>query len=60
MLERVAPWWITAAYMLGIIPADFVMSRQMLRGVKARSERATAWDIHRAAGSMAPRWTSFH
>ena len=36
---RVAPWWVTAVYLGAIVPADFVMSRQMLRGVKARAER---------------------
>ena len=33
-----APWWLTAAGWLGIVPADFVMSRDMLRGVKRRAE----------------------
>ena len=33
------PWWVAAAYLLAIIPADFVMSRQMLRGVKTRVEQ---------------------
>lgn len=42
---RVAPWWVTAAYLGVIVPADFVMSRQMLRGVKIRAERTTADDI---------------
>jgi hypothetical protein len=32
--------WLTLAGWMGIVPADFVMSRQMLRGVKARVERA--------------------
>jgi hypothetical protein len=35
---RTAPWWLTAAGWLGIVPADFVMSRDMLRGVKRRAE----------------------
>ncbi|MCB2176810.1 MAG: hypothetical protein KQH57_13440 [Actinomycetales bacterium] len=33
------PWWLTAGVALTIVPADLVMSRDMLRGVKARSER---------------------
>jgi hypothetical protein len=33
------PWWLTVSGWLGIVPADFVMSRDMLRGVKARAER---------------------
>jgi len=32
------PWWFTASGWLGIVPADFVMSRDMLRGVKKRAE----------------------
>jgi hypothetical protein len=36
---RTGPWWVAAAYLLAIIPADFMMSRQMLRGVKTRVER---------------------
>ena len=35
---RVGPWWVAAGYLLGVVPADFVMSRQMLRGVKARAQ----------------------
>jgi hypothetical protein len=31
-------------YMMAIIPADFVMSRQMLRGVKTRAERMAPAD----------------
>jgi hypothetical protein len=37
---RAGPWWVAATYLLAVIPADFIMSRQMLRGVKARAERA--------------------
>ena len=33
------PWWVAAGYWLLLVPADFVMARQMLRGVKARAER---------------------
>jgi hypothetical protein len=42
---RVHPWWVAAVYSTAIIPADFVMSRQMLRGVQARAERTTAADL---------------
>jgi hypothetical protein len=45
---RAGPAWVAAAYVLVIIPADFVMSRQMLRGVKARAERAAAADLRAA------------
>lgn len=33
-----APWWLTVGGWLLIVPADFVMSRDMLRGVKQRAE----------------------
>jgi len=33
-----APWWFTAAGWLGVVPADFVMSRDHLQGVKRRAE----------------------
>jgi len=32
------PWWVTAGSLLMIVPADFVMARDMLRGVKERVE----------------------
>ena len=35
---RVWPWWLVAGCWVAVIPADFVMSRDMLRGVKARAE----------------------
>jgi hypothetical protein len=45
---RAGPWWVAAGYLLAIIPADFVMSRQMLRGIKTRAEQATAADLYAA------------
>jgi hypothetical protein len=41
---RAGPSWVAAVYMMAIIPADFVMSRQMLRGVKTRAERMAPAD----------------
>jgi hypothetical protein len=38
------PWWLTATGWLGIVPADFVMSRDMLRGVQERAEQLTGAD----------------
>jgi hypothetical protein len=34
-----SPWWLTVGGWIGLVPADFVMSRDMLRGVKLRAER---------------------
>jgi hypothetical protein len=39
---RAGPAWVAAGYLLAVIPADFVMSRQMLRGVNSRAERTCA------------------
>jgi hypothetical protein len=36
-----APWWFTAGGWLTIVPADFVMARDMLRGVRRRAEAAS-------------------
>ena len=33
------PWWLTLGCRLLIVPADFIMSRDMLHGVKSRAER---------------------
>jgi hypothetical protein len=38
--SRVGPRWVSACYLAAVVPADFVMSRQMLRGVKQRAERS--------------------
>jgi hypothetical protein len=47
-----APWWLTLGGWLAIVPADFVMSRDMLRGVK---DRAEALDRTRSgSGTSAP------
>ncbi len=36
------PWWLTAGAALALVPADLVMSRDMLSGVKSRAERFAA------------------
>jgi hypothetical protein len=33
------PWWFTLGGWLGVVPADFLMSRDHLRGVKQRAEK---------------------
>ena len=35
---RLGPRWLAAGYWLLMIPADFVMARQMCRGLRARAE----------------------
>ena len=34
-----SPWWLTLGGHLAVVPADFVMARDMLHGVKQRAER---------------------
>lgn len=42
---RLRPWWVEAGYLAVIVPADVVMARQMLRGVRARAEATTPEDL---------------
>jgi len=35
---QMRPWWFAALYVATIIPADFVMARGMLQGIKSRVE----------------------
>jgi hypothetical protein len=35
---RTAPWRVTAIYLATIVPADYIMARGMLRGIKQRAE----------------------
>jgi hypothetical protein len=50
-----APWWLTAAGWFGIVPADFVMSRAMLRGVKRRAEHRAGTRAGRAGAAAVLR-----
>lgn len=36
---RTEPWWVTAAYVGVLVPADYVMATGMLRGIRRRVER---------------------
>jgi hypothetical protein len=36
------PWWLTALYVGVLIPADYIMSTGMLRGLKTRAERGAS------------------
>jgi hypothetical protein len=54
---RAAPWWLAAAYIAAIIPADFFMATGMLRGLKHRAEHAqrtgqAGWPVLLLSGSM--------
>ena len=42
---RLRPWWVAACYLGVVVPADFVMAGQMLRGLRARAEATTAEDL---------------
>jgi hypothetical protein len=37
-----SPWWLTAGGWLGLVPADFFMSRDHLRGVRDRAEQMSS------------------
>jgi hypothetical protein len=39
MRGRAAPWWLAAAYVAAIVPADYIMATGMLRGLRRRAER---------------------
>jgi hypothetical protein len=51
-----APWWLTLGGRLLIVPADFLMSRDMLSGVKQRAEALSLSNSFRgpAAVTMPP------
>lgn len=49
---RTSPWWLTAGAHLVIIPADLVMSRGMLRGLRRRAT-STADRAGKAGGTAA-------
>ena len=42
---RLEPSWVRLVYLGAVVPADFVMARQMLRGVRARAESTTLEDV---------------
>jgi hypothetical protein len=42
---RLTPRWVEAVYLAMIVPADFIMARQMMRGVKRRAEGTTRADL---------------
>ncbi|MGZ8766402.1 MAG: SRPBCC family protein [Acidimicrobiia bacterium] len=44
-----APWWFTLGGWMVIVPADFVMSRDHLHGIKERAERLARSRVDRAA-----------
>lgn len=49
------PWWFTTGGLLGIVPADFIMSRDMLHGVKTRAEHRLQDDTTPAAAGRRRR-----
>jgi hypothetical protein len=56
--SRLGPWWVRAVYVVAIVPADFVMSRQMLRGVRQVSTRrgcsTSSWALTDGASGCWP------
>jgi hypothetical protein len=35
---RPRPWWLTAAYVAALVPADYIMARSMLAGISLRAQ----------------------
>jgi WS/DGAT/MGAT family acyltransferase len=35
---RTRPWWLTAAYVAGLVPADYIMAHSMLAGISRRCD----------------------
>jgi hypothetical protein len=52
---RLGPRWIAACYWGAMVPADFVMARQQLKGVKSRAERSPAAALLTQSRSGQPR-----
>lgn len=48
---RTRPWWLTLAGRLVVVPADLVMARDMLRGVRRRTEGRNGRETERGARS---------
>lgn len=51
---RTAPWWLTLGAHLTIVPADFVMSRGMLKGLEKRVRRRELPVSSRRTGRRRP------
>jgi len=43
---RTAPWWLTAAYVAAVVPADYVIATSMLRGIRRRTYHNGAHAAH--------------
>ena len=52
------PWWLTLAGWMVLVPADFLMARDMLRGIRQRAE-STASDPSRTGLSALPSSVDF-
>ena len=55
--SRLGPPWVRLLYHAALVPADFVMARQMMRGVKHRAETAVGDETEAREG---PQATSTH
>jgi hypothetical protein len=40
---RTRPWWLTAAYVAALVPADHVMAAGMLAGIRRRVTPVSGW-----------------
>jgi hypothetical protein len=57
---RMSPRWLTVLYVATIVPADFVMARGMLRGIKSRVEAGSDDAAREIAPSVLSRTGGTH
>jgi hypothetical protein len=55
---RLTPWTVAAFYLAAMVPADFVMSRQMMRGLTARAEHNRRPAPVAPVRPDVPRWSA--
>jgi hypothetical protein len=49
-----SPWWLALGGRLAVVPADYVMSREMLRGVRRRAEETSRGPAVRGPSALPP------
>ena len=55
---RTAPWWFTLVGRLAVVPADLLMSHDMLRGVRTRAEALRTSRAHARPTAVTKRSTA--
>lgn len=55
---QLTPWTVAAFYLAAMVPADFVMARQMMRGLRARAERSPQPAATEPGRADVARWSA--